>query len=371
MKNVKIFIIIITFLLILCVSEVTASASTIMSVVDDSPDAITVLDSMGREVSIHKPVGSIAVIDALPQVASTLQAIGALDKVVAIDETTALEKVPSPDNTNITNIGNSEEPDLEKIVSLRPDLVIMGMYASDEKFKKFEDAGLTVLITTLFPTIAEGFDPTEQNTLVLGEITGTEDKAREFVNWREQYLDMIEERTSNLSESEKPSAMYAYKWDKNKIYGSGSTNRFHYLLDFIGTTDVNADVTGDWAEVELEHLIASNPSNIIFEEMSHNSGYKIPDTSVMMENIDTLKNLPGMSSVEAITKDQIYGIPVSILTGDTWLAAIYLAPVVHPELFSDLNPEKVHQEYVDKFLGIDFDVASDGLFLFPESSWTE
>ncbi len=353
-------------LLFISVCLPLTSASTIMTIGENSADSITVIDSMGREVSIQKPVERIAVIDALPQVASTLQAIGAVDTIVAVDETTALEKVPSPEGFGAVNIGSSSEPDLEQLVALDPDLVILGMYATEEKIRKLEDAGFTVLVTSLFPTIAEGFEPTRENTLVLGAITGNEEKAREFATWRQEYLDMIRDRTANLTTSDKPSVMYAYKWDTNKIYGSGSTNRFHYLLDFIGTRDVNSNVAGDWAEVELEHLIAENPEFIIFEEMSHNSGYGNPDTAAMAENIKTLKALPGMDSVDAIAQNQVYGIPVSILTGDTWLAAIYLAPVVHPELFSDLDATAVHQQYMDRFLGVDVDIASDGVFLYPQ-----
>jgi|GEM_PF-2425385 len=356
------------FLLLFCILIVPISAATVMEITDDSDNSITVQDSMGREVTIEKPVETIAIIDALPQIASTLQAIGAYDKIIAMDETTSMEKVPSPDGTNITSIGKSDEPDLEKLVSLKPDLVLVGLYATDEKIKKLESAGLNVLAVSLFPTVDEGFLPTQENTRVLGSIVGTRDKANEFVDWREKYIGNINDKTSNLSESERPLAMYTYKWDNNKIYGSGSQNRFHYLLNFIGAKDINSDVKGDWSEVELEHLINSDPSYLIFEEMSHNSGYGITNTSTMADDIESLKSLPGMNSVKAIKDNHVYGLPVDLLTGDTWLAAIYLAPVIHPELFGDMKPGEIHKEYVNKFLGINVDPTKDGIFIYPSNS---
>lgn len=339
-----------------------------MKINSDTSDSITILDSMGREVTIKKPVETIAVIDALPQIASTLQAIGAYDKIIAMDETTSVEKVPSPDGINITSIGKSDEPDIEKLISLKPDLVLVGLYATDEKIKKLESAGFNVMAVSLFPTVDEGFLPTQENTRVLGSIVGTRDKADEFVDWREKYLNNIEEKVSNLSESERPLAMYAYKWDNNKIYGSGSQNRFHYLLNFIGADDINSDVKGDWSEVELEHLIKSDPSYLIFEEMSHNSGYGVTNTSTMADDIESLKSLPGMNSVKAIKDNHVYGLPVDLLTGDTWLAAIYLAPVIHPELFGDMDPGKIHKEYAEKYLNIKFDPATSGVFIYPTNS---
>ena len=342
-----------------------ASATTVMSIISESDDSISVLDAMGRTVTIEKPVEKVAIIDALPQVASTIQAIGAFDKVIAMDERTEKEKVPSPTSSSSVNVGSSEEPDLERLIAIDPDLVIVGLYATDDKIKKLESAGFTVLVASVFPTVDEGFEPTRENTLVLGSILGAQERAEEFVNWRDYYLDKIQENLASLSSAEKPGVMYTYKWDNNKIYGSGAKNRFHYLLDLLGTTDINADVDGDWAEVELEHLIKENPSVLIFEEMTHQSGYGKTDPGKMRSDIDSLTSLPGMNSVDAVKQDRIYGLPVSIMTGDTWLAAIYLAPAIHPKLCGDINPDTVHQEYIDKFLQIPFDVKTDGVFLYP------
>jgi iron complex transport system substrate-binding protein len=37
----------------------------------------------------------------------------------------------------------------------------------------------------------------------------------------------------------------------------------------------------------------------------------------------------------------------------------------HPDLFEDLNPEAVHQEYLDRFQRIDYDLNEHGIFLYP------
>lgn len=365
MRIKQIILTLIISIIVAMVIGIPASATTVMSIIAESDDSITVLDAMGRVVTIEKPIDKVAVIDALPQVASTIQAIGAFNKVIAMDERTEKEKVPSPTSSSSVNIGSSEEPDLEKLITLDPDLVIVGLYATDDKIKKLESTGFTVLVASVFPTVDEGFTPTRENTLVLGSILGVVERAEEFVNWRDYYLDKIQENLAVLSTHEKPAAMYTYKWDSNKIYGSGAKNRFHYLLDLLGTTDINADVETDWAEVELEHLIKENPSVLIFEEMTHQSGYGKADPAKMRSDIDSLIALPGMSSVDAVKQGRIFGLPVSIMTGDTWLAAIYLAPAIHPELCGDINPVTVHQEYIDNFLKIPFDVRADGVFLYP------
>jgi iron complex transport system substrate-binding protein len=44
----------------------------------------------------------------------------------------------------------------------------------------------------------------------------------------------------------------------------------------------------------------------------------------------------------------------------------YMAKWLHPELFSDLDPQAIHQEYLTDFLGIDYDLSEHGVFVYPE-----
>jgi iron complex transport system substrate-binding protein len=45
-----------------------------------------------------------------------------------------------------------------------------------------------------------------------------------------------------------------------------------------------------------------------------------------------------------------------------------MAKWFYPEEFEDLDPQAIHQEYVDKFCGIDFDVTKHGVFVYPQVS---
>lgn len=52
-----------------------------------------------------------------------------------------------------------------------------------------------------------------------------------------------------------------------------------------------------------------------------------------------------------------YVIPAALATMAKWL---------YPETFAYLNPEEIHQEYIDTFFGIDFDVSEQGVFEYPQ-----
>jgi len=350
--------------LLLCLFTSLASASVIMDVTSETPNAVTVKDFTDREVTIKQPVERIVILDAHQQLTSALEAMGLYDKIVGIDTDTAKEKDLFPNIDQKTIIGTKKELDIEQILKLKPDVVFdVGSYPGDE-VKKMEAAGLNVVTISLFPTPDEGFKPTIENTRVLGSIVGAKENANQLADWKKHYLDIISNRVSNLSDSDRPLALYTYKWKDNSIFGAGAKNRFHYALEFAGAKDMNADLNEDWAEIDLEAIIKDNPAFIVFEEMDHKSGYGISDPSIMKEKIASLKAIPGFSNVDAVKNNKIYGLPMSVLSGDTWLGTMYLAPVFHPDLFKDFDPVKIHQEYIDKFIHSN-EKISDDLFLYP------
>ena len=42
-----------------------------------------------------------------------------------------------------------------------------------------------------------------------------------------------------------------------------------------------------------------------------------------------------------------------------------MAKWLHPEIFQDLDPQEIQQEYLNKFQGIDYDLNKYGAFVYP------
>ena len=56
----------------------------------------------------------------------------------------------------------------------------------------------------------------------------------------------------------------------------------------------------------------------------------------------------------------------SFYDGPGWLMGIaYCAKWFHPDLFEDFDPQAIHQEYLDRFQRLDFDVSEHGVFVYP------
>jgi iron complex transport system substrate-binding protein len=80
---------------------------------------------------------------------------------------------------------------------------------------------------------------------------------------------------------------------------------------------------------------------------------------------EDITSRPEWSCLSAVKNEDIYAIHLDLSYGlSRPVAMIYLAKWLHPDLFEDLDPLAAHQELVDEYLGIDFDVYQQGVFVY-------
>jgi iron complex transport system substrate-binding protein len=54
-----------------------------------------------------------------------------------------------------------------------------------------------------------------------------------------------------------------------------------------------------------------------------------------------------------------------VLNAGYFAGVAYMAKWLHPEIFQDLDPQEIQQEYLNKFQGIDYDLNKYGAFVYP------
>lgn len=124
-------------------------------------------------------------------------------------------------------------------------------------------------------------------------------------------------------------------------------------------------------DVDPELIMEQNPDFIFIHASTQldaaEHGYETDDTSAMIALRDDLMDRPELSDVAAVKNGNVYVIDDSIIggAGQTIIGAMYAAKLMHPDIFGDIDPRSVHQEYVDKFCRIDFDVSEHGTFVYP------
>lgn len=126
--------------------------------------AVTVRDDAGNAVTLDKP--ALRVISMAPHVTEVLFAAGGGSRIVgAVNYSDYPEAAKS-----IPRIGSNREVDLERIISLKPDLIVAWMHNSSERqIEMVRKLGIPVFLSD--PQKLEGIP---ENVLRLGRLMGTD-----------------------------------------------------------------------------------------------------------------------------------------------------------------------------------------------------
>lgn len=77
--------------------------------------------------------------------------------------------------------------------------------------------------------------------------------------------------------------------------------------------------------------------------------------------------LPAFSGSNAVKTGRVYVLPSDFYGAPRFIIQYaYLAKWFHPDMFSDLDPRALHQEYLTRFMRIDLDLSEHGVFVYPE-----
>lgn len=185
-----------------------------------------------------------------PHLVEQLYSIGVGDKIVG---TTEHADYPHQARS-IPRVGNYAQLQVEKILALKPDLVLAwtdGNPPAD--INKLRQFGLNVVDSNplLLTDIAK-------ELRVLGQLTGAEDKAEQQAQWMEKGLAELRQRYSTQQKVivfyelwQQPLSTVAQKaWPQQQLELCGASNPF-------------ATAIGDYPQVSIEHVVASQPQLII------------------------------------------------------------------------------------------------------------
>ena len=337
---------------------------------------LTYVDIFGEAETVNKPIERIADLSAAYWT-EALRAIDATDMIVATNNYVVARDVFFPELSKLPLIGGSwHQPDYEAILNHNPDAVVtylpQAAYWAGRKGEWEEKLPGVHIIALGFvnpPTGNKWTDRDKYNDLIqstrkLGYILDKEDEAEEFCDWWGGYFNTIKSRTDQLTEDEKPRVYMGWI---TGLYSTPGTTRQLRICDIAGGRNIAADLPS-FGEVDPEWVIEQNPDIITKNHYTKSPGlcYQVDDPSVFSEEQDSILNRPELANVDAVKNGRVYIITPKFTNGpSTILAIAYYAKWFHPELFEDLDPEEIHQEYLDRFQPIDYDLDEHGVFAYP------
>jgi iron complex transport system substrate-binding protein len=261
------------------------------------------------------------IISLVPAVTEMLFAFGADDQVVGVS---SFARYP-PEAREKANVGALVDPDVERILSLRPDLVVVYGTQSDLI------ARLTRANVPLFNYAHADLSDVTETMRALGRRIGREVEAERTVAGIEAAIEDVRRRVAGRP---RPKTALVIGREPNAlrgIYVSGGYGFMHDMLEVAGGTDAFGDVMRQSLQVSAEMVLARAP-DVILE--THPPEGWTPDRRT--RELQVWNVLP---AIPAVRSGRVYILAddVLLVPGPRVAQGIRLmAETLHPEAFEDL-----------------------------------
>lgn len=193
------------------------------------------------------------IVSLVPALTEALFAIGAGPQVVGVS---SFDEFPLEVKTRPT-VGALLDPDLERIFTLRPDLVIVYGSQSDLQLQ-LSRAGIRT-----FSYRHGGIRTTLDTIRQLGEATSHQSEAGELISSLQRRLDAVRARVRGRA---RPRTLLVFERQPGtlrEVYASGGVGFLHEMLEIAGGRNVFADVTRESVQASVEMLLTSAPDVIL------------------------------------------------------------------------------------------------------------
>lgn len=267
-------------------------------------------DEIGRRVKIPNPVKRI--ISLAPSVTEILFALGLNEQIAGVTNfcdypEAALSK---------PRIGGFVNPSIEKIVSLRPDLIIGTIEGNRrETVYRLNDLGLSVYLVN--PKSFDGVIKTIKN---IGEIVGGQDESRRIIRDMETEKENIIMHTASL-----PKPKIFFQIDYAPIITVGKGTLANDLIHLAGGRSISEDELSNYPHYSIETILLKAPEIIIMSSMESKRDY-----------LNLLRMWQHWKSIPAVRMNAIYVIDSNLVDRPTpriMEGLETLARMIHPEVF--------------------------------------
>ena len=197
---------------------------------------------------------------------------------------------------DIPSVGNTYNPDIEKIISLHPDLVIGMNIANHIKLRE----ALTAANIPLYINDLDSFEDVNRSLQLFGELTNHPDISKMQI---EKINTVFENYQAKIKDKPHPKTLLLLGTPGN-LNVSTEHSFSGKLLDTLGADNIGKYIGSDasYVPLSLEFIQEQNPERIIFVVM-------YPDPSIKESFLKEMQSNPAWQHVQAVKTDQIHYVP--------------------------------------------------------------
>lgn len=270
----------------------------------------TVTDDEGTAVDLAAEPNVI--VSLTPAATETLFALGVGDKIVGKGEDVFLYP---PAAKAIPDVATFDGVDVEKIVSLQPDVVFAGgnFFTPPDAITRMRDLGLTVVVL-----YAASVDDVYADIDLLGQATGRTAEATAMVDRIKSGFDDVKTAVAGL-----PRPRLFYELDATgAIYGPADDSFLAEMIDLAGAEPITTG-SADKFDIPIERLIEADPELILLADAPFGV------------TVDQVVARPGWGVMTAVKNGDIRPIDDQTVTRPgprLFLGLELLASTIHPDV---------------------------------------
>lgn len=187
----------------------------------------------------------------------------------------------------IPSIGGFGEPSIERIVALKPDLVLMTNSSAYPSYSKLKSLGLNVV--DLEP---ETLDDVFDMVIEIGRMIGEEKKARDRVGTLRRVVETVRARHAHEARAQR---VYV-EIDYGPIFTVGRQGFLNDMVGILGAENIFADIDQAYPQVGVEAVILRDPEAIFLGHGTHGQSA-----------VERVRARPGWESVSAVRAGRVFG----------------------------------------------------------------
>jgi iron complex transport system substrate-binding protein len=292
-----------------------------------------IVDALGREIVFDIPPKRI--VSTIPSITENIFALGLGDKVVGVDQYSnhPQEVAQLVSEGKITVVGGPWTLDIEKIATLKPDVVFMcrGVKPHETRFApKLEELGIKTFFLTC-NAIRNQYDIYTDLRLI-AQIFDIEQKAEDVIRDIQMKIDDI---ANKIADSKKPKVLQLIGPPSWGLYSVGGDTFIHWIIEVAGGSNIASSYSG-WPQLSYEYIISKDPDIIVitahgidpkavYEEISasplaNTSAWRNKDVYLLTGDANDVLSRPSVRVVEALE---------------------ILAHIIHPEIFGEIQRSDV------------------------------
>ncbi|CAM3596869.1 ABC transporter substrate-binding protein [Rahnella bruchi] len=262
---------------------------------------------------------------------------------------------------------NFTQINAEKVIALKPDLVILPVYAKkqadrDQMEIALTNAGIPVIYVDLR---VDQLHNTIPGVKLLGDVLNNPQKAARFIAFYQQHMDRIRERIAAYQGKRTTIMLQLHLGRREGCCTTVSHGNLADLLAFAGGDNIaKGAFAGVYGDLNAEKVIMADPDVYITTGMAGPEGKRVSNlmlgpqvTQQQAEQSfrEVMDKQPVLSTLKAVREGRAYSVWHNFYLSPYHMVDVEVfAKTMYPQLFADVDPQQTMKDLYAQFLPIPF-----------------